>query len=428
MTLIRYMPGALKLFGVFSMTLLFLLSQNPLSVSALSADQKRIFDSGIYFFDADETGPACTLVGSVGASLPAVVPEPYNGLFSQAASDFKINPQLLAAVFLSEHANTWEPFDTNWATSSAGAQGPFQFMPTTWDTYQTDGNNDGIKDINNVYDAAYSAASLLHSYNARPNSELGALDQPYKTNTMLQISASYNWGPGNVQIHTTPSSSITGDGSVPIETQNYIKNVYALITSGFTKSGVASWSSPTAVSDLNTVSASGIINSCSSGVVAGDVAQTALNLSWPGPHSPPLEPKPEYTQALNQYNRTVVSNGADCGVFVATVMHASGADPNYPASGTSAQDAYVRSHPDKYQVIQLSSSDTTAIFQPGDILIVNTGSGQGGDGHTMIFVGSQSGGYNEASASLDSRMPNLGTVSSVADDLGRGYYVLARLK
>lgn len=47
------------------------------------------------------------------------------------------------------------------ATSSKGAQGPMQFMPTTWNAYAADGDGDGLATINDVDDAIYSAAKLL---------------------------------------------------------------------------------------------------------------------------------------------------------------------------------------------------------------------------------------------------------------------------
>ncbi|WP_235174510.1 lytic transglycosylase domain-containing protein [Tomitella biformata] len=43
------------------------------------------------------------------------------------------------------------------------AVGPMQFMPGTWSTFGADGNNDGIVDPNNVYDAAFAAGRLLCS-------------------------------------------------------------------------------------------------------------------------------------------------------------------------------------------------------------------------------------------------------------------------
>jgi hypothetical protein len=45
--------------------------------------------------------------------------------------------------------------------SSAGAQGPMQFMPATWKSYGVDGDADGLADIWSPYDAVPSAANYL---------------------------------------------------------------------------------------------------------------------------------------------------------------------------------------------------------------------------------------------------------------------------
>lgn len=52
------------------------------------------------------------------------------------------------------------------ATSSAGARGPMQFMPSTWDAYGLDGNNDGSADICDYRDAIPSAAYYLTDHGA----------------------------------------------------------------------------------------------------------------------------------------------------------------------------------------------------------------------------------------------------------------------
>jgi hypothetical protein len=180
----------------------------------------------------------------------------------------------------------------------------------------------------------------------------------------------------------------------------------------------------------------------------GSIVQTALSLAWPEPfqNKPSTENRPTaitptsaYAAALQQFNpgefAATGGTGDDCGVFVATVMRASGADPNYPAVSTITQAEYVISHPDKYQVIY-PATDTSQL-QPGDILILNSGTtvsssgvisvgnGGGGAGHTMIYVGPQAGGYNEASASLGDRSGNLG-MTELSDS--RGSYLIARLK
>lgn len=165
----------------------------------------------------------------------------------------------------------------------------------------------------------------------------------------------------------------------------------------------------------------------SGGVTSGSIVQTAIGLAWPQPfrdanpkqsgRTSALTPTPAYTAAINQYNagNARANGGADCGVFVATVMKASGVDPDYPGIGTDNQEAYVRRNTGKYTLIE---NPTQADLQPGDILVTGRGSAIG---HTWIYVGPQAGGYTSASASLDSRAPNLGRETP-------GGFLLARPK
>src|SRR5689334_4097707 len=134
---------------------IFTLIQLSPTAFALTNDQIKALDSGIYYFntEAGSSGGDCSSGSGIGSTLQDTVPEPHRSLFTQAAGAFKMNPQFLAAIFLTENGNVWKPFNTHWASSPVGASGPFQFMPATWNAWKTDGNHDGITDINNIYDA-----------------------------------------------------------------------------------------------------------------------------------------------------------------------------------------------------------------------------------------------------------------------------------
>lgn len=94
--------------------------------------------------------------------------------------------------------------------------------------------------------------------------------------------------------------------------------------------------------------------------------------------SPTTYTKSSYQQEYNKYESGVNSTDfTDCGVFVATVMRASGADPNYQQITTGQQLNYVKNNP-KYTVYP--GFKTTLDLHPGDILL--------NDGHTYIYLGS----------------------------------------
>jgi len=131
------------------------------------------------------------------------------------------------------------------------------------------------------------------------------------------------------------------------------------------------------------------------------IVDTAMELAWPNRHEPLLEAKPEYLAALRKVHPDALKpgepfiGGADCSVFVTTVMRLSGADPNYQQAPTTGQMKYVESHPEKYEHIPNITSDSQ--LQAGDILI--------NSGHTWIYVGPQKDGNTRADASHGERMP-----------------------
>jgi len=129
----------------------------PSVLALTSSDVQSLIEQHPYY---DAGGNCSNGDAPVDSTLPATIPDQYAALFNQAAAAFNTSAPLLAAIFLSENSNTWKPFDTKWDTSPSGASGPFQFMPLTWQAYATDGNNDGVKDINNIYLIRRSVPSI----------------------------------------------------------------------------------------------------------------------------------------------------------------------------------------------------------------------------------------------------------------------------
>lgn len=111
--------------------------------------------------------------------LPTFIPEPYNGAFAAGAKAHNVSPSLIAALFSEEHnlggsetdpntaslPLTWANFvkthhdpNSGWAGSSAGAQGPFQFLPSTFTGLGYD-----ITQINYLLTSANAAAKYAQN-------------------------------------------------------------------------------------------------------------------------------------------------------------------------------------------------------------------------------------------------------------------------
>ena len=99
-------------------------------------------------------------VGALNAKVPArLVP-----LYSGAATRFGLGargPSVLAAINWVESG-----FGANTGPSSAGAEGPMQFLPATFTTYGIDGDHNGTVDITKDADAIFAAANYLHASGA----------------------------------------------------------------------------------------------------------------------------------------------------------------------------------------------------------------------------------------------------------------------
>lgn len=152
------------------------------------------------------------------------------------------------------------------------------------------------------------------------------------------------------------------------------------------------------------------------GGIYGDIVATAVQLSWSDRSHSVNDPKPEYVAAMEEVGLTNAGcgpNGADCGVFVATVMRASGADKEFPI-GTDNILKYLR---DNQSYAKIEASDTSGLM-PGDIFIIS--------GHTMMYVGdgASDGGKSMASASCSERIGDRGANIYFSDH--RGAYEIYR--
>ncbi|WP_371405866.1 phage tail tip lysozyme [Kribbella sp. NBC_00662] len=155
------------------------------------------------------------------------------------------------------------------------------------------------------------------------------------------------------------------------------------------------------------------------GAGSGNIAEVAKNLAWPESGHNGTDAslaKPEFVQAMAKYNDGASGQTpySDCGRFVATVMHMSGADPKYPNVGTDVQRTYLESS-GKYDWWH---GEPPGGMKPGDIL--------NGPGHTYLYVGpwgKEGGGYNAASGSLGDHVPEAGHLYGVG-----GQFTVYRLK
>lgn len=106
--------------------------------------------------------PALAMVLSENSNTNSnAKPSSFDDAYKQAGSKFNIPWEILYGLHLTETGLRDGPISSGYGT---GAQGPMQFMPGTWSLYGTDGNGDGVPDINNAVDAIFTAANYLAAH------------------------------------------------------------------------------------------------------------------------------------------------------------------------------------------------------------------------------------------------------------------------
>ncbi|MFI5123607.1 MAG: lytic murein transglycosylase, partial [Vicinamibacteria bacterium] len=111
-----------------------------------------------------DTNPTVTIAdfGAAPIGVPNFVIDQFTippfllPIYQACGTQYGIPWQVLASINRIETA-----FGTNLNVSTAGALGWMQFMPSTWDMYGVDANNDGRKDPYNPVDAICAAARYL---------------------------------------------------------------------------------------------------------------------------------------------------------------------------------------------------------------------------------------------------------------------------
>lgn len=105
---------------------------------------------------------SCTVSG--GSNSPPAELAP---VYAAAAAEYHLGPRgpgILAAInkVESDYGRSTLP-GVHSGANVAGAEGPMQFLASSWEAYGVDGDGNGVKDVYDETDAVFGAANLLHA-------------------------------------------------------------------------------------------------------------------------------------------------------------------------------------------------------------------------------------------------------------------------
>ena len=243
----------------------------------LSDEGSRI-GNGIYHYNPNDGGSsapveACTVPGVSTGDL-GNVPDPWRSLITSTAPKYPNVDQRLVAATLWIENRGWPAEDKDWAVSSAGAKGPWQFIDSTWDIMGTDGDGDGKKDPNNPKDAVHAAFKHQEGSAGKPiivgysnDIEAGLTLKFERSNTnLLYYLAKYNGSgaPDGVALKDFPRG----------QNADYVKFGYYLLASDFTET----WDEASGSTSIKDTGAAGC-GTGETGIVSSDGFSFPLGLA-----------------------------------------------------------------------------------------------------------------------------------------------------
>ena len=222
----------------------------------------------------DDTPDPAATAGAAAGGVSDRVPAEYAADVVRAGSLCpEITPALIAAQIQQESG--WQTH----AESSAAAKGISQFIDSTWAAMGTDGDGDGIADVNNPHDAIFSQGKYMcdNVANIKPLLASGAV-----TGDIAELAlAAYNAGLGAVQTH----------GGIPpyAETRAYVATITAQAPSfaapapgaaGGSMAAAIEWARGIAADDTHgyTLGATGPVDYDCSGLVQTAMARAGIDL------------------------------------------------------------------------------------------------------------------------------------------------------
>jgi transposase len=136
-------------------------SQNPVALAQVESPKIQVTESEFEKNQREEAErQRKEQVKRAIAARPKTAPKrsgcpgSFRSVYEQAGAAFGVPWQILEAIHQVESGKSCHTD----RSSSAGATGPMQFLPSTFTRYATDGDGDGVADITNAYDAIYSGA------------------------------------------------------------------------------------------------------------------------------------------------------------------------------------------------------------------------------------------------------------------------------